>query len=143
MNKKLCQGIPIESLAWTVAVVGLIFAPIAIIAVALRCYARYVVGRQFGWDDFIILIAAAFLAVLVVLDLYSKLIDCTRCWKTLTLSRWDGQWICTSLLEYRSSQDNALVKGVLNPCLCVATLLILICCRYSMYQKYFTSSSSP
>jgi hypothetical protein len=72
VNNKLCEGIPFESRGWALSIVGLVCAPVAIVAVFLRCYARIAVARQFGWDDFITVVAAAFLAALVVLDLYSK-----------------------------------------------------------------------
>lgn len=72
VNNKLCEGIPFESRSWPLSIVGLVCAPVAIIAVALRCYARIVVARQFGWDDAITVVAGLFLAALVVLDVYSK-----------------------------------------------------------------------
>ena len=53
------------------AIVGLVFVPLSLIAVALRCYSRYAVARQFGYDDFIMVVAAVFLIALVVLALYS------------------------------------------------------------------------
>jgi len=72
VNHKLCEGVRFESRSWSLNIVGLVCVPVAIIAVALRCYARIAVARQFGWDDFTIVLAAVFLTVLMVLDLYSK-----------------------------------------------------------------------
>lgn len=68
LNSQLCIGVPVESRAWPLAIVGFVCVPLALIAVALRCYSRSSVARRLSADDWIIVAAAALLLALVVLD---------------------------------------------------------------------------
>lgn len=63
---------PIDSRAWDVAIVGLICGPIALIAVALRCYSRYSKTRRLGSDDWLAVAAGLVLIPLVVINIYSE-----------------------------------------------------------------------
>ncbi len=54
-----------------VAVFGLVCGPLALLAVALRCYSRLSISERLGYDDWLIMAAAAFLATVTVIDIYS------------------------------------------------------------------------
>jgi len=71
VNSQLCSGVPVESRAWPVAIVGLVCVPFALIAVALRCYSRYSIARKLSADDWMVIAAAALLVALVALDIIS------------------------------------------------------------------------
>ena len=73
VNNQLCAGVPIENRDWSLAIVGLVFVPAAIICVALRCYSRYSTLRVIGYDDWIIVIAAMCLIALLGFALQSVL----------------------------------------------------------------------
>ena len=72
IKAEFCDGVPIESRAWDVAIVGLICAPIALIAVALRCYSRYSKTRTLGSDDWLAIAAGLILIPLIIINMYSK-----------------------------------------------------------------------
>ena len=73
VNNQLCAGVPIQNRDWSVAIVGLVFVPVAIICVALRCYSRYSTLRVLGYDDWMIVTAAVCLIAVLGLALQSAL----------------------------------------------------------------------
>lgn len=60
-----------ESRVWAVAIVGIVTAPLALIAIALRMYSRWAVARVVGWDDWVMLVTGAILCALFGLDIDS------------------------------------------------------------------------
>lgn len=48
VDGQLCEGVPIESRAWGVAIVGLVCGPLAFFAIVLRCYSRYTNAKYLG-----------------------------------------------------------------------------------------------
>ncbi|KAH7361008.1 hypothetical protein BKA65DRAFT_547708 [Rhexocercosporidium sp. MPI-PUGE-AT-0058] len=75
VKAKFCEGVPIQSRAWDVAIIGLVFGPIALMAVALRCYSQYSKIRRLGSDDWLALAAGLTLIPYVVIDIYNGLIN--------------------------------------------------------------------
>ncbi|PVH82275.1 hypothetical protein DL98DRAFT_620272 [Cadophora sp. DSE1049] len=75
IKAEFCDGIRIESRAWDVAIVGLICGPIALVAVALRCYSRYSKFRRLGSDDWLAVAAGLILIPLVVISIYNGIIN--------------------------------------------------------------------
>ncbi|KAH8663482.1 hypothetical protein BGZ60DRAFT_68516 [Tricladium varicosporioides] len=71
-NSNICSGLPIESRGLSITIIGLVMGPLAVLTVALRCYSRYAVARQFGWDDTVIVISTCFLVVLIALDVQNS-----------------------------------------------------------------------
>ncbi|KAK0100434.1 hypothetical protein ONS96_007711 [Cadophora gregata f. sp. sojae] len=61
IKTEFCEGVPIASRAWDIAIVGLVCGPIALIAVALRCYSRYSKLRTLGSDDWLSIAAGSIL----------------------------------------------------------------------------------
>ena len=79
MNQQLCKGVPIESRSWLMATSGLVMGPLALIAIALRCYSRLTVTREFGYDDTVMAVVAVFLAALIAIDAesMSRILSCS------------------------------------------------------------------
>ncbi|PBP25065.1 integral membrane protein [Diplocarpon rosae] len=75
LNSKLCEGIPPESRATEVAIVGIVCGSIALVAVALRCYSRISIVRRLGNDDWLAVAAGSILIPLVALDVYNGLVN--------------------------------------------------------------------
>ncbi|KAE9367303.1 hypothetical protein N431DRAFT_561324 [Stipitochalara longipes BDJ] len=74
LNYNFCIGVPIESRSWKVTIVGLVCAPVALLAVVLRCYAKLSTVRRLGGDDWIMVASAVLLVALIVL----YIINCLR-----------------------------------------------------------------
>ncbi|KUJ12789.1 uncharacterized protein LY89DRAFT_558860, partial [Mollisia scopiformis] len=75
VDNQLCEGVPIQSRAWGVAIVGLVCGPLALIAIALRCYSRYSITRSLGWDDWLAVVTGLVLIPLIVLDCYNGIVN--------------------------------------------------------------------
>ncbi|KAG4437280.1 hypothetical protein IFR05_007218, partial [Cadophora sp. M221] len=75
VKAKFCKGVPIESRAWDVAIIGLTFGPIALIAVVLRCYSRYSKNRRLGSDDWLAVAAGLTLIPVISLCIYNGMIN--------------------------------------------------------------------
>jgi hypothetical protein len=52
---------------------GLVTGPLALIAIALRCYSRLTVTREFGYDDSVMVAVGVLLAALIAIDVESML----------------------------------------------------------------------
>jgi hypothetical protein len=70
-NQQLCEGIPIESRSRRTAIVGLVFGPLAVLAVISRCYSRYSITKRLEYDDWTIIAAAMAVGGLIVTDVKS------------------------------------------------------------------------
>ncbi|KAI6715752.1 integral membrane protein [Diplocarpon mali] len=75
LNSKLCEGIPPDSKAKEVAIVGIVCVSLALVAVALRCYSRLSIVHRLGYDDWLAVAAGSILIPLVVLDVYNGLVN--------------------------------------------------------------------
>ena len=73
INQELCAGTPFASRTWLVAGAGLGLGLLALLAIALRCYSRLRITKEFGNDDIIMVIVGVFLAATLVLDVKSRL----------------------------------------------------------------------
>ena len=74
MNRQLCEGAPFKSRSSLLTIWGLLLGPLAIIAIALRCYSRLIISREFGYDDTIIVAVGVFLASIIGLDVTGLLV---------------------------------------------------------------------
>lgn len=82
---ELCSGLPVESRAWAVNTVAITFGSLALIVVALRCYARYWLVRGLGSDDWLAVAAAFLLIPIMILQLYGSYSSLSVC-SLLTVS---------------------------------------------------------
>ncbi|KAH6702021.1 hypothetical protein BKA61DRAFT_704587 [Leptodontidium sp. MPI-SDFR-AT-0119] len=75
VKAKFCEGVPIESRAWDVAIIGLTFGPIALTAVILRCYSRYSKNRKLGSDDWLAVAAGLTVIPVIAIGIYNSMIN--------------------------------------------------------------------
>ncbi|CZR54594.1 uncharacterized protein PAC_04478 [Phialocephala subalpina] len=75
VDRQLCEGTPIQNRAWGVAIVGLVCGPLALLAIALRCYSRYSITKYLGWDDWLAVATGVVLIPIIVLDCYNGLVN--------------------------------------------------------------------
>jgi hypothetical protein len=72
-QSRTLRSVYFPSRSWLVSTWGLVISPIALIVIALRCYSRIAITREFGYDDWMMVLVAALLAGLVALDIASTL----------------------------------------------------------------------
>jgi hypothetical protein len=72
LNTRVCDGFPIDTRAWSVALSGIVCGPLALIAVAVRFYTRITITKELGIDDWLILGSAGAIAALTGLGIHSR-----------------------------------------------------------------------
>lgn len=65
----VCAGEPVESRVTLLHVIGAVFGGLAISAVAVRCWSRYLISKSLQADDIIIIVAAIIVAGLIYIDM--------------------------------------------------------------------------
>ncbi|KAL2074973.1 hypothetical protein VTL71DRAFT_8753 [Oculimacula yallundae] len=75
VKRKFCAGMPIESRAWQVTIVGVVLASAAIMAVALRFHSRCSIVHSLGADDWLAFVAVLILIPYTVLNIYNGLVN--------------------------------------------------------------------
>ncbi|KAF8861864.1 hypothetical protein BDZ45DRAFT_671444 [Acephala macrosclerotiorum] len=75
IDRQLCEGTPIQSRAWSVAIVGFVCGPLALLAIVLRCFSRYSSSKYLGWDDWLVVATGVVLIPLIVLDCYNSIVN--------------------------------------------------------------------
>ncbi|CZT12658.1 uncharacterized protein RAG0_16400 [Rhynchosporium agropyri] len=75
VKRKFCVGIPIQNRAWAVTIVGILFASISVVAMALRVYSRYSIVHILGVDDWLACAAVILLIPYTVINIYNGQIN--------------------------------------------------------------------